>query len=121
MQFILLLYSDEAGWANLSRQEQQDWMAAYNGFVTAMQAQGVMCLGNHLRPSNEALTVHVNEVDVNIQNQPFSKEDKQLSGFFVIEANDMEEAVIWAARCPAARHGVVEVRPIGATPPIHMN
>ena len=45
---------------------------------------------------------------------PYAESKEQLAGYYVVDVPDLDAAISWAARCPAASHGVVEIRPIGA-------
>ena len=88
----------------------------YGAFAKAMQEAGVLRMGNNILGHTYTLTVQMKDIDVEVHNQPLSKEEKQLSAFYVLDVNDMEAAAVWAIRCPAAKHGIVEVRPLGSHP-----
>jgi len=116
MQYLLMLYSDEAGWHRLTLPEQKQWMAAYEAYADALAKAGALRGGSHLASPRTAVTVRVTGGKAQVLDGPFIETKEQLAGYFIIEAPDLDDALAWAARCPAASHGVVEVRAIG-TPP----
>jgi hypothetical protein len=112
MQYIFMIYSNEAGWSNLTQAEAEKWMAAYQGFAEAMTKAGVLAGSNRLRPSMTATTVRVREGSSQVMDGPYAESKEQLGGYFLVDVPDLDAAISWAARCPGAAHGVVEVRPL---------
>ena len=108
MHFVLLIYSDEARWVTMAQAEREQGMAAYDVYRSALEESGVMTGGNRLRTSPAATTVRV----VNGNAEVFDGPHSDLGGYFVIDVPDLDAALAWAVRCPAASHGVVEVRPL---------
>lgn len=116
MQYILMLYSEEAGWFKLKQTEQEQAMAAYNAFTEALKKAGVLTGVNRLQASSTATTVRVANGKSQVLDGPYADSKEQLGGYFIIEVADLDAAISWAARCPAASHGIVEVRPLWAAP-----
>jgi len=112
MQYLLMLYSEEAGWSRLTPAEREEWMAAYHAFNAALTRAGVLKGVNRLQPSSTARTVRVAEGKTRTRNGPSADSMEQLGGYYVIEVPDLDAALSWAALCPATRHGVVEIRPL---------
>jgi hypothetical protein len=112
MQFLLTLYSNEAGWNNMTPEQQQQGYAAYMAYSEALKKAGAYIGSNRLRPIATANTVRVTDGKSQVLNGPYADSKEQLGGYFLIEAPDQDAAIAWAARCPAAHHGTVEVRPI---------
>ncbi len=112
MQFLLLLYTEEGGWARLTDAEQQQWLAAYAGYVEALGQTGALRSMGRLQASAEAITVRVEAGQPRAIDGPFAETKEQLGGYFLIDVANRDEAMAWAGRCPAARHGAVEVRAI---------
>jgi len=112
MQYILMLYSEEGGWARLSPGEQEAAMKAYGEFTQALTKSGALRGVNRLRPSSTATRVRVSSGKKELLDGPYAESKEQLGGYYVIEAPDLDSALDWAARCPAATHGIVEVRPL---------
>jgi hypothetical protein len=81
-------------------------------YTEALRNAGVLRGQNRLQPSTAATTVRVVEGKSRVLDGPFADTKEQLGGYFLIEVPDLDAAISWAARCPGASHGVVEVRPI---------
>ena len=116
MHYILMLYSEEAGWSRLTKTEQDQWMAAYKSYMEAMTTAGVLVDSNRLQPSTTAKTVCVTNGQTQVLDGSYGNLKEQLSGYFIIDVADLDAAIAWAAKCPAANHGVVEVRPSWCIP-----
>jgi hypothetical protein len=116
MQYILMLYSEEAGWLKLTQAEQQQAVAAYGAFTEALKKAGVLMGVNRLQPSSAATTVRVANGKSQVLDGPHAESKEQLGGYYVIDVADLDAAITWAARCPAASHGIVEVRPLWVAP-----
>ncbi len=112
MQYVLLIYLDEAGWLNLTPVEQEKGMAAYQAFGKAMTKAGVLKGSNRLRPISSATTVRLVDGKTQVMDGPYAELKEQLGGYFLIDVPDLDAAISWAARCPGAAHGIVEVRPV---------
>jgi hypothetical protein len=81
-------------------------------YTEALRNAGVLRGQNRLQPSTAATTVRVVEGKSRVLDGPYADTKEQLGGYFLIEVPDLDAAISWAARCPGASHGVVEVRPI---------
>jgi len=112
VQYMLLLYSDPAGFAALKPQEMQQAMGAYTAFSEALGKEGVAINSNRLRPASDATTVRISNGKTQVLNGPYIETKEQLGGYFLIDVPDLDAALAWAARCPGASHGSVEVRPV---------
>jgi hypothetical protein len=122
MQCILMLYQDEAGfWFKLTPAEQKQWTAAYEEYVEALNEAGVLKGMNRFQVYLTAKTVRITDGKSEVMDGPYADSKEQLGGYFIIDVPDLDAAISWAARCPAASHGVVEVRPLWAGPPERMN
>jgi hypothetical protein len=84
----------------------------YREFAQQAAGAGVLAGGDSLHPSSAATTVRVREDMPQLIDGPFAETKEQLSGYFVLDCSDLDEALMWAARIPGASHGAVEVRPI---------
>jgi hypothetical protein len=116
MQYILMLYVNEAGWPKLTKAEQEQGMAIYVAYTEALTKAGVLAGVNRLRPSSTATTVRVTNGKSRVLDGPYVDSNEQLIGYFIIDVADFDAAISWAARCPAASYGAVEVRPIWSAP-----
>ena len=112
MKYILLDYVNEAGWPELTKDEKEHWLGAYIAYTEAMSKAGVLKGSTGLQPTSAATTVRVSGGKTQVLDGPYADSKEQLGGFRIIEVADLDAALSWAARCPTALHGVVEVRPI---------
>ncbi len=116
MQYILLLHVQEDGWSRLTKGEQEQGMAAYMAYTEALSKAGAMIGLGRLQPTSTATTVRVVDGKSQVLDGPFVDAKEQLGGYYVIDVPDLDSAISWAARCPAAAHGIVEVRPLWIMP-----
>ncbi len=116
MQYLLMTYVNEAGWTHLTKAEQEQGVAAYVAYMQAMTKAGVLKDSNRLAQSSVATTVRLANGKPQVLDGPYADTKEQLGGYFVIDVADLDAAIAWAARCPAAAHGVVEVRPFWSAP-----
>ena len=97
MQYLLMLYAEEAGWNKLTK-------------------AGVLRGSNRLQPSSAATTVRLANGKPQVLDGPYVESKEQIGGYYLIDVADLDAAISWAARCPGASHGVVEVRPSWCMP-----
>lgn len=116
MQYLLTIYAQESGWAQMSKEDQQKGFAAYMAYTEALKQAGAYVGSNRLQPIATATTVRIVNGKTQVLDGPYADTKEQLGGYFLIEAADLDAALSWAARCPGAQHGVMEVRPIWAMP-----
>jgi hypothetical protein len=112
MKYMLLIYGNEGEWQALPKNENEQRMAAYRAYTNAMITAGAMTAGDRLRHSDAATTVRVADGKTSVLNGPYAETREQLGGYYLIDVPDLDAALSWAARCPGASHGAVEVRPI---------
>ena len=112
MQYLLMIYNDEAEIASATPETIGPRLAAYQAYGEAMGKAGVVLGGNRLRPTNTATTVRIRDGKTQVLDGPYADTKEQLGGYFLIDAPDLDAALSWASRCPGASHGVMEVRPI---------
>lgn len=112
MQYILMTYVPEDGWTRLTAAQQAEGVAAYKAYSEALTQAGALIGMNRLQPSSSATTVRRAKDKIQVLDGPYAESKEQLGGYFIIEAETLDAALEWAARCPAAEHGIVEVRPL---------
>ena len=112
MQYLLLLYLDDTAWPKMTPAEQEQGKAAYTAFTEALTKAGALKGVNRLQPTETATTVRLADGKPQVLDGPYADTKEQLGGYFLIEAADLDAAIAWAARCPTASHGVVELRPV---------
>ena len=112
MRYMLLIYNDEAAMASAPRDKTEQTLAAYGAYTEALKKSGAWLAGDRLRPTQAATSVRMANGKTNVLDGPYADTKEQLAGFYMIEATDIDTAIEWGARCPAASTGTVEVRPI---------
>jgi len=112
VQYILMLHVQEDGWSKLTAAEQEQGMAAYLAYTNALKKAGALKGVNRLQPSSTATTVRIVDGKSLVLDGPFLDTKEQLGGYYVIDVPHLDAALMWAERCPAAHHGIVEVRPL---------
>jgi hypothetical protein len=112
MKYLLLIYGNESRALAASKEGVTQMTAAYAAYTEAMKKAGVLVGGERLRPTSDATTVRVAAGKSQVLNGPYAETKEQLGGYYMIEAPDLDAALSWAARCPGAEHGTIEVRPI---------
>lgn len=112
MQFILMNYTKPAGHATADDVAAARDGALWGAYTKALIDAGVLVGGEALHPSGTATTLRVTDGVPDIQDGPYADTKEQLGGFYVIDVPDLDAALIWAARNPAAASGAVEVRPV---------
>ena len=116
MQYLLMLYSDESGWEKMSKAEQEQGYKAYMAYTEALKKASAWVGSNRLQPIATATTVKIANGKQQVLDGPYVDSKEQLGGYYLIEAPDLDAAIAWAARCPGASHGTIEVRPVWAMP-----
>ncbi len=112
MQYMLLIYGDEAAWANMGEDERGRVYGEYMTFTDELRESGAFVAADQLQPAATATTVQVRDGERLTTDGPFAETKEQLGGYYLIDVESLDEALEWAAKIPAARHGKVEVRPI---------
>jgi hypothetical protein len=112
MNYLLLIYGDEAAMQSASKEMVGQMVAAYAAYTEAMKKAGVHVGSNRLRPTASGTTVRVTNGKTEVLDGPYAETKEQLAGYYMIEVPDLDAALSWAARCPGASHGAIEVRPI---------
>jgi hypothetical protein len=112
MQYLLMVYVNEASWPKMSKAEQEQGMAAYGAYTEALNKAGVLKGSNRLQPVSTATTVRLANGKPQVLDGPYVDSKEQVGGYYLIDVADLDAAISWASRCPGASHGVVEVRPI---------
>jgi hypothetical protein len=112
MQYLLLIYDNEAKMKTASPADTAAMHKAYGEFSASIVKSGNMKGGNALQPTSTATTVRVREGKTLSTDGPFAETKEQLGGYYLIEAGNLDEAIKIAARIPSAAYGSIEVRPI---------
>jgi len=113
MKYMLLIYGDERVWSSLSKEEMEKVYAGHRAYGEAMTKAGVIRDGNELKPVSTATSVRfTNGGRPKTTDGPFAETKEQLAGYYLIEVDNLEQAIEWAEKMPGMTEGTVEVRPL---------
>jgi hypothetical protein len=109
MQYLLLIYENEARGQNIDRAKM---MEEYGKFTKSIIEGGHFKAGDALQPTSTATTVRVKDGKPVVTHGPFAETHEALIGYYLIDAGNLDDALAIAARVPSARTGSIEVRPV---------
>ena len=112
MQFALLIFEPPEAFAKRNADENDPYLGAWRAYHKAIVEAGIFAGGNPLQPPETGTTVRLKDGKRRVQDGPFADTKEQLGGFTILELPSLDAALEWAARCPAAAIGAVEVRPV---------
>ena len=112
MRYMLLIYGTEGDWEALPEDERNALYEEYFQFTRDLGERGALVDAHELEPGSTATTVRVRDGETVVSDGPFAETKEVLGGYYVIDAESLDEAIAWAARIPSARSGLVEVRPV---------
>jgi hypothetical protein len=112
VQYLLLIYDPAGGWESATEAEVKAVYEEYYAFTNDLREQGKLVSANQLEPVSSATSVKVRNGEKLVTDGPFAETREVLGGYYLIEADSLEEATDWAARIPSARYGTIEVRPV---------
>ena len=108
MKYVLLLFEDESRLANVSESEFME----YKDFTDDVKQKGSYLAGEALQPTSTATVVKVREGKTLTTDGPYAETKEQLGGFYMLECENLDEAIAQAARIPCSRNGSIEIRPV---------
>ena len=109
MKYMLLIYAAEGA---ISDSARSDCYAESAGLARDLAAAGKFVSANPLQPVATATNIRVREGKRMVTDGPFAETREQLGGYFLVDAEDLDDAIAIAGRIPAARWGTVEIRPV---------
>jgi hypothetical protein len=115
MRYALLVCGDEQVASGRDAAEQAEVAAAFEAFSDEIAAEGILVAQQRLRATSTATTVRVRGSGLVIADGPFAETKEQIGGFYLIECQDLDQAIEVASRVPAASFGSIEVRPVWET------
>jgi hypothetical protein len=116
-KFVLTLWEDQSNWGQASPEDIAKSNHAYQDVTDEMRSKGAFVSGEGVQPVATARSVRVRGDEISATDGPFAETKEQLSGFYLLECKDQDEAIQWAAKIPAASTGVVDIRPVIEYPP----
>jgi hypothetical protein len=112
VQYLFLIYESPEDFAARTTEKTAPHIAAWRTYYRALVEAGVYVDGNPLQSVATATTVRLRDGKHHVQDGPYADTKEQLGGFVILELPSLDAALAWAARCPTAATGVVEVRPL---------
>ena len=112
MNYMLLIYDDEALWGSMSDEERGRIFQEYGAYTQELRDKGAFVAGDPLQPTSTATTVRVRDGEQLATDGPFAETKEQLGGYYIVDVDTLDEAIEWAGRIPSARLGSIEVRPV---------
>ena len=110
MKYTFLLYSNPADFAEMTPEDWGAMKEVYGAYIGALHEAGVFVATDWLQPVQTATTLSLQGGTRSVQDGPFAETKETLGGYFVIDVPDMDAAMAWAEKCPAAKTGKVEIR-----------
>ena len=112
MQYMLLIYSNEADEPKPGSAEMEPHMQGYFSFTEEVRTAGKLVAGDALHPVASATTVRVRGESTETTDGPFAETKEQLGGYYLLDCEDLDEAIAYAAKIPSAKLGSIEIRPV---------
>ena len=112
MQYLLLIYRNEAQQSKMDPADYQKLLTEYSAYTQSIVQSGNFKAGDGLQPTSTATTVRVRDGKTLATDGPFAETREQLGGYYLVEARDLDAAIAMAARIPGARDGSIEVGPV---------
>lgn len=112
MQYMLLSYDDDHAWDQLGPGARERAMQEAAGLCHEIKAKGQYRRAAPLEPASQTTSVRVREGKKIVIDGPFVETHEQLGGFYLIDVDNLEDAIAIAARHPGARLGTVQIRPV---------
>jgi hypothetical protein len=118
MKYIALLYGEpDAGPAPGTPQFMQ-MLGEFQATTTAMAEAGILIDSSPLQPPQTATTVRIRDGETQLSDGPFAEIKEQLGGYYILDCEDLDTALRYAAMIPSAKYGSVEVRPVMVMEPL---
>jgi hypothetical protein len=111
MRYTLLLHYPEMTQQDLGEEVYEEGKAAFHAYAAALEEAGVLVSAEVLQPSSSSTTLSMVNGAPRVQDGPYADTKEQVGGTFVIEVQDLDAALAWAEKCPAAHWGTIEIRP----------
>jgi hypothetical protein len=112
MQYMLLIYDDPSVWAAMAEDEANAYYAEYVSYTNALRDSGKLVAGDQLQPTSTATSIRIRGGKTLTTDGPFAETKEVLGGYYLINADSLDEALEWGAKIPSSRVGTIEVRPL---------
>lgn len=112
MKYICLVYQEEDCLSSLPPDERARWATDVNCYIESLRESGHFIDASPLKSPHSATTLRLRQGQVLISDGPYAETREQLGGYYLIEANDLNDAIRVASKMPQMRTGTIEVRPL---------
>jgi hypothetical protein len=113
MRYALLIHYPQPTVSTLTPEQIKEGMASFHAYAKALDDAGVLLSAEILQTIASATSVSVRQGKLQVQDGPFADTKEAFAGIFMLEVPDLDAALAWAEKCPAAHWGTVEIRPSG--------
>ncbi len=113
MRYALLIHYPQPPAIQLSNEQMEQGKTAFHAYAKALTDAGVLRSAEILQTASNATTVSMKNGKLHVQDGPFADTKEAFAGIFMIDVPDLDAALAWAEKCPAAQWGTIEVRPSG--------
>ena len=120
MRYMFLIYSRERDFAEAAAEDREKVKAGHWAVMDETRRKGVFLAGDPLQPTATATTVRKENGMPLVLDGPFAETKEQLAGYYILDCENLDEAIEWAAKIPTAckgEEGCIEIRPIAPIPP----
>ncbi len=111
MRYALLIHYPQPAVSTLTPEQIREGMAAFHAYAKALDDAGVLRSAEVLQTIASATSVSLKQGKLQVQDGPFADTKEAFAGIFMLEVPDLDAALAWAEKCPAAHWGTVEIRP----------
>lgn len=112
MKYLMAIYETEGDFSARTDAHKEAYWGAWRAYHQSLVQAGVIVGGNALQPPATGTTVRVSGGARHVEDGPYADTKEQLGGFILLEVPSLDAALDWAAKCPTASTGAVEIRPI---------
>ena len=116
MEYLLLIYSDESQRAEMTPEEMEVALKGWFDYTDWLREKGWHRAGEALTPTASATTIRERNGEILTTDGPFAETKEQLAGYYLIECENLDQAIEAASRIPAVDRGSIEVRPVMEIP-----
>ncbi|WP_202890993.1 YciI family protein [Kribbella shirazensis] len=120
VKYMLLIYSNAESWAGLSAEQRDGLTRAHENLTRELTEQGLLVSAAGLADPITTRTVQVRDDTATTTDGPYAEAKEHLAGFYLVECDDIDQAIGYAARMPDAEYVAVEVRPVMDTSGLEM-
>jgi hypothetical protein len=116
MRYLLLIYTNEQEYDAMPEAEREADFNNHYAYSRELDESGAMRGGEALLPTTTATTVRVRDGKSLTTHGPFAETKEQLGGFYIVECDNLDQAIEWGSKIPTAQYGSIESRPIMEIP-----